>query len=216
MIEMEAIKKSFEKVKQDINDLANYILELKKDIEKINKEIEEIKRTFFLQHISNTFPTDKIENSKFLGDKPYFSSSTGNRGVPTLLRHSYDTTTSQENKDFERREIINIELDKAISKYKKELINRFKTLTRKEFEIFSLIYSLQESIDVTYKILAEKTGLAPSSVRDLVNRLIIKGIPIEKRKNINREIILKIPDELKKISNLEALEKVVNYYGFNR
>jgi len=101
------------------------------------------------------------------------------------------------------------------SNYKKEITKRFKSLTRKEFEIFSLIYSMQDAGQrIGYKNLAEKTGLAPSSVRDLINRLIIKGIPIEKEMLYNKEIVLRISDELKKIASLDALERVVNFYGF--
>ena len=235
-----AIKKSFEKVKQDINDLSSYLLELKKEIELIKKEISQLKRTLSsvgkFQHISNTNPTHKKQDSKFLRIKPYFSVSTGNKGVPTLLRHSYVTPTSHltellpmENQREKQQEVqrekgeknqnINQEkelknIGSTLSQYKSEIIKRFKNLTRKEFEIFTLIYTLQETNEVTYKLLAEKTGLAPSSVRDLVNRLVLKGIPIEKMKNINREIVVRIPDELKKISSLDALEKLVNYYGF--
>ncbi len=206
-MESESIKNAFKRVKEDINNIYYWILEMKKEINLIKKEIFEIKRTVeAFQHISNTFPTHKKENEKFTGIKPYFNSSTGNEGVPTLLRSSYAHPTSQLNELFEEK------IENTLEKYKSELYKRFKNLTSKEFEIFSLIYVLQEQTEVTYKLLAEKTGLAPSSVRDLVNRLILKGIPIQKIKKINREVALRVSDELKKISDLETLSKLVNYY----
>ncbi len=197
------------------------------------------------QHISNTCPTHTSKadtNSlKFERIKPYFNVSTGNEGVPTHFQHIYVTPTSdfqhiktnflkekeemkgieswQDWQEYEKHESksekIDV-LDNFLNTYKKEIIKRFKSLTKKEFEIFALIYKLQDSMPITYKTLAERTGLAPSSVRDLVNRLIIKGIPIQKSTLYNKEVLLRISDELKKISTLEALEKLVNFYGFNR
>jgi len=210
--EINAIKASFMKVKEDINTILASILGLKKEIEMLKNEISEIKRTLSsvgkFQHMSNTIPTHNSENKKFEGIRPYFNVSTGNEGVPTLLRHSYVTPTS----DLTELSSYKKDIDDMLEKYRSELYKRFKNLTSKEFEIFSLIYILQEQTEVTYKSLAEKTGLAPSSVRDLVNRLILKGIPIQKIKKLNREIMLRIPDELKKISDLESLSKLVNYY----
>jgi DNA-binding MarR family transcriptional regulator len=212
-MENEQIKNAFKRVKEDIDSLYLWILEIKKEIEMLKKEIFKIKRTFLIlekiQHKSNTNPTHEKPIEKFEGIKPYFQSSTGNEGVPTLLRHSYAPTTSN---STQLTELFDNKIEETLEKYKSEFYKKFKNLTNKEFEIFSLIYVLQEQTEVTYKLLAEKTNLAPSSVRDLVNRLILKGIPIQKIKKLNREIILKIPDELKKISDLEALSKLVNYY----
>jgi DNA-binding MarR family transcriptional regulator len=212
-MENEQIKNAFKRVKEDIDNLYLWILEIKKEIEMLKKEIFKIKRTFLIlekiQHKSNTSPTHEKPIEKFEGIKPYFQSSTGNEGVPTLLRQSYAPPTSN---PTQLTELFDDKIEETLEKYKSEFYKRFKNLTNKEFEIFSLIYVLQEQTEVTYKLLAEKTGLAPSSVRDLVNRLILKGIPIQKIKKLNREVILKIPDELKKISDLEALSKLVNYY----
>ncbi|MEM1535085.1 MAG: hypothetical protein QW199_01255 [Candidatus Pacearchaeota archaeon] len=100
-------------------------------------------------------------------------------------------------------------IEHMVNNYKKILARRFKSLTKKEFEIFVLIYSMQQAgLKISYKTLAEKTGLAPSSVRDLVNRLILKGIPIQKECYHSKEVFLSIPREILKISSLEALEQL--------
>jgi hypothetical protein len=246
-INVNAVRDAFSKIKEEISMIFSCLFEMKKEIEAIKNEISEIKRTFSVpthfQHISNTFPThhyDKWnENEKFLRNKAYFQSSTGNEGVPTHFQHISNTSTSllrQINANFSQQN-LQIDQPKAQSEkqpqdaklqqahdqnlneiakfesyattYKQEIVKRFKSLTKKEFDIFSLIYSMQKVDEpITYKTLAQKTGLAPSSVRDLVNRLILKGIPVEKS-IIFKEVFLKIPDEFFKIASIEALEKIV-------
>ena len=72
--------------------------------------------------------------------------------------------------------------------------------------IFSLIYQLEEEKGHTdYKTLSEKLKLTESSIRDYVQRLIKKGIPVEKTKINNKNIQLKISRNLKKIASLSTI-----------
>lgn len=214
---MDNIKKSFDRVKKDINDLANYILELKKELNRINKEIEEIRRTLlYFQQISNTYLAKKIENEKFLRNKPYFLVSTGNEGVPTDKQTDRHTTNkeiiNQLNRTFQLEEINEI-----VSELKKDLLEKFKSLTKQEFFIFSILYSLiqenenkekDEKKQITYKDIAKYAKLSESSIRDYIRRLEKKGIPIIKEKINNKLVVLTLPPELQHFFTLEKLLKL--------
>jgi DNA-binding MarR family transcriptional regulator len=96
-------------------------------------------------------------------------------------------------------------LDKLDS-IKKELRLKFKRLTNQEMLVFSTIYQLnEENREVTYNSLAERLGLSQSSIRDYVQRIIIKGIPIEKEKELNKKIILKVSNNITKIASLSTI-----------
>lgn len=215
---MDSIKEAFIKVKKDINDLANYILELKKEINRINKEIENIKRTIlYFQQVYNIKSIQKIENEKFFGNKDYFLSSTGNEGVPTDKQTNRQTINKQTNSKLKRTFQLE-EIDKVVLELKKELIEKFKSLTKQELFIFSILYSLiqeneskekQERKQITYKDIAKYAGLSESSIRDYIARLEKKGIPIIKEKINNKLVVLNLPQELKHFITLEKLMKLL-------
>jgi predicted transcriptional regulator len=73
--------------------------------------------------------------------------------------------------------------------------------------VFSTIYQLEEqdSSKTTYKQIANNLHLSESSIRDYVQRMINKGIPIKKQKINNRKVILSIPNTLKKIATLSTI-----------
>ena len=63
--------------------------------------------------------------------------------------------------------------------------------------IFNTLYSLDEgeTEEITYKIIANKINLSESSIRDYINKLIKKGIPVEKTRKNNKIIILNRSEE---------------------
>ncbi len=94
---------------------------------------------------------------------------------------------------------------------KKEIRRKFKRITKQEMLVFSTIYTLEEqNFEVTYDKLASKLNLSQSSIRDHVQRLINKGIPITKEKLNNKKIILHISPELKKIATLDTIIQLRN------
>lgn len=229
--ELLALRKDLEVIKKELDDVKN-IQEKWKTVPTHfqhisntpffpveNKEKNEGDKTYFknsignkgvpthLQHISNT-STSILRHIKtnFLQPKTF-------QGMQIQPAQQVQSRTLTQNL-FQQEKENKGELEKIehiVNNYKQILIKRFKALTKKEFEIFALIYSLQQNgLKISYKSLAEKTGLAPSSVRDLVNRLIIKGIPIQKETYHGKEVFLSIPNEILKISSLEALERLVN------
>ena len=75
--------------------------------------------------------------------------------------------------------------------------------------IFSTLYQLEdENNEVTYKILSQVLKLSESSIRDYVQRIINKGIPIKKEKPDNKKVILSISKDLKKIASLSTIIKL--------
>ena len=73
--------------------------------------------------------------------------------------------------------------------------------------VFSTIYTLEEQDpdNTTYKKVASSLKLSESSIRDYVQRLINKGIPIKKQKINNKTILLSVSQELKKIATLNTI-----------
>ena len=73
--------------------------------------------------------------------------------------------------------------------------------------VFSTIYQLEEQNPrlSNYKQISIKLGLSESSIRDYVQRMINKGIPIKKQKIDNKKLILSISSELKKIATLPTI-----------
>ena len=87
---------------------------------------------------------------------------------------------------------------------------KFKRLTQQEMLIFSTLYSLEEQNldEITYKLISNNLNLSESSIRDYINRLIHKGIPIIKTRQNNKTISLKISENLKKIATLATILKL--------
>jgi len=72
--------------------------------------------------------------------------------------------------------------------------------------IFSTVYQLEEEgFIVDYPLVASKTNLSESSIRDYTQRIIAKGFPVIKEKINNKRIILHISPELKKIASLNTI-----------
>jgi len=96
----------------------------------------------------------------------------------------------------------------SLDNIKKGIRLKFKRLTPQEMLVFSVLYNLEEQkIDeITYKTLANKIKLSESSIRDYINKLINKGVPIEKTRQNNKTIILNISQDLKNIATLAAIQ----------
>lgn len=189
----------------DENKLREAFMKIKKDIVYIFQELGMIKKEITqLKLHSNRYPTQTqyptdiptqdLRNYSLIQQN--FHSSIGSVGVPT---DSQQTVNSQSN--ILKRTFDNLDMIRNI---KQELKEKFKKLTKQEFLIFSILYTLEEELKaVTYKDIAERAGLAESSIRDYISRLEKKGLPITKEKINNRMIVLKIPKELKEITKIQ-------------
>jgi len=215
------IKTAFNKVKKDILSLKSeidQIKELLKDIqndlntEKLHKIAQESSST--IQHINPTHPNNPTHNptlrqevgglkSQFLGI------STGNEGVPTDRQTDRQTDnpthSSIENHIQEATDML-----ESLDKLKKEIRRKFKRITNQEMAVFSTIYQLEEedTNKSNYKQVALNLKLSESSIRDYVQRIINKGVPITKTKVNNKLILLSISPNLKKIASLSTIIKL--------
>ena len=118
-------------------------------------------------------------------------------------RQTDNYTQIKHKTDFEQANEILSSLDGI----KKGIRLKFKRLTPQEMLVFSTLYSLEEqnTEEITYRTLAEQLQLSESSIRDYVNKLVRKGIPIDKIRQNNKTILLKISQDLKNIATLATI-----------
>jgi DNA-binding NarL/FixJ family response regulator len=219
---MDFIKESFFRVKKDINLLEEEIKQIKEDLSKMSEQMLDLckileKKVFLKESSLNqtnqthnqtnqthnqTNQTHKIP-FKALKEENY-SFSTGNRGVSTDRQTDRQTDVKgsfYKNPLEEAPEILN-----NIDFIKKDLKKRFKKLTDQEFLVFSTIYQIDEEKGYSnYKELSKRLNLTESSIRDYINHLLKKEIPIEKKRINNKTIILNISQNLKKITSLPTI-----------
>lgn len=142
-------------------------------------------------------PTDQLTNSHSSSGDVF----NNNRENANPSVHLYDTLSK-----FEKVNEILASLDDI----KKEVRHKFKTLTPQEMLVFSTLYTLEDQKieEIGYFILAKSINLTESSIRDYINKLIKKGIPIDKTRLNNKKIILKISPNLKKIATLSTIMRL--------
>lgn len=144
--------------------------------------------------------TDKyLENNQFNNQINYSDNLNKDNQTHTKIY--------KEISDFERAKNILDSLDSI----KKEIRLKFKRLTPQEMSVFSTLYSLQEQnfTEITYKLIANNLNLSESSIRDYINKLIKKGIPIQKIRQNNKKITLSVSQDLEKIASLSTIKKLI-------
>ena len=227
------IKHAFLRAKQDIFLLKNEINQLRLELNELKQLIKSQipqdnsrnspyiyqKPASTSNFNTQTYPVTSTDTSTVPQEieglrSPNLSSSTGNRGASTDRQTDTSTDNYTEKGPFstnfnsiesniqEASEILD-----SLDRLKKEIRHKFKRVTAQEMVVFSTIYQLedQNTSEITYKLLASYLKLSESSIRDYVQRMINKGIPIKKYKINNRKIVLSISSELKKIATLSTI-----------
>jgi biotin operon repressor len=216
--------------KNEIKLISSFIDDLRAELPGILREKEEkqpeITPTHIPTHPTETptirqiiptheeIPTDKLLSQVLRGQN--LQVSTGNQGVPTDKQTNRQTNRHiiQHIKTEEKplKKLGEDHLKKAdeilasLDALKKEVRLKFKRLTTKEMQVFSLLYSLENQGEIVdYPLLAGRLTLSESSIRDYIGRLQKKGIPITKEKIANKKIILHISSKLKKIASLDTI-----------
>lgn len=198
---MDPIKEAFNNIKKDIYYLKEQINDIKIQINQIqttsNQSTHQQTDNQTLPTQNNTIQPLYIQNN---------DSSIGNEGVPTNKPTHTQTNQHTPNLDFKEANNILESLDTI----KKEIRLKFKRLTPQEMLVFDTLYTFdnQKNIEITYKIIAIQLKLSESSIRDYINKLIKKGIPIEKTRQNNKTIILKISQDLKNIATLSTIQSL--------
>jgi hypothetical protein len=208
---MDPIKEAFQRIKEDIYYLHQEVQDLKNQISILANKQTENSQITPIPAQNQTTPTENHTVQPLYS--PNTPSSIGNEGVPTDRQTNQQTNQQTQNPsqialnehsdEFEEANRILQSLDNI----KKEIRKKFKRLTTQEMLVFSTLYTLEEqnTADITYKILAEKLSLSESSIRDYTNKLINKGIPIDKIRQNNKTITLKISQDLRKIATLNTI-----------
>ena len=210
---MDPIKEAFSKIKEDISLLRDEISHLRLQIESIQATPTHNPLSTY-QQTDNQTHIQTVPTHNGVVEPPYTqnsNSSIGNEGVPTHKHTNTQThkqtenyTQTTPNSDFKQVNDILLSLDNI----KKGIRLKFKRLTPQEMLVFSVLYTMEEQnyTNVTHRAIATQINLSESSVRDYINKLINKGVPIEKMKQNNKTINLKISQDLKDIATLAIIQ----------
>ena len=211
-MDINSIKESFKRAKQDIFTLNKQIETIKNDIQEINRTLRELTNQTHNQ-INSTFHQiiPSHQQSEEAPKPSNLAISIGNDGVPTDRQTDRQTDRHihkfAQLKDDEISKIDKLSaLLNSLDSIKKDIRLKFKHLTPQEMTVFSTIYQLEEEgVSVDYSSISSKLSLSESSIRDYIQKLIKKGIPIQKFKQNNKKIILLVSKELKKIASLDTI-----------
>ncbi|NPE27183.1 hypothetical protein HNV12_04245 [Methanococcoides sp. SA1] len=207
---MDPIKEAFSKIKQDI-------IFLKEELQDIKSQISTISNTPTHNTLSTHQQTDNPTHNQTFSTHNYPIQpsyiqnnhiSTGNEGVPTNTQTHQQTHQQTENSTYNSDFKQANEILESLDNIKKEIRLKFKRLTPQEMLVFSTLYSFEEQNiqEITYKLIANQLTLSQSSIRDYINKLINKGVPIQKTKQNNKTIILNISSDLKNIATLATIK----------
>ena len=221
------IKEAFTRVKEDIEFLNNELLDIKTTMNdlhdimknltiKLENQVSTDRQTD--RHINTTNTVSSTHNTtvpqEVGGFKPVnIPISTGNEGASTDRQTDTQTDNSthiplvNEEKTIDSNIKEATEILDSLDSLKKEIRLKFKHLTTQEMLVFSTIYQLEEqgNTDITYKQISKNLKLSESSIRDYVQRMVTKGISIQKQKINNKKILLSISPNLKKIASLPTI-----------
>ncbi len=217
--EINLIKEEISKINTFLVEIGNAFCKLDQKLKNLEEEKEEIKTK---KNLNETLP-GKIEtgNLAFSPQKgKNLDISIGNGGVKTDRQTDRQTDGTQKDTVFPQEAIKTnekvslfqsaIEVLSSLDSIKKEIRLKFKRLTKQEFAVFSAIYLLEEEKGFSdYKSLSKKLNLSESVLRDYVQRLILKEIPVEKRKINNKEIHLFISPDIKKVASLDVIFNLI-------
>ncbi len=203
---MDLIKEAFLKIKEDISELRDEITKINKKINILHSKNNIQTTPTDRQTQNQTIQTQNSQLNKNLHLNHQFS--IGNEGVPT------DRQTNQQTDKHIKKDPISEfkqanEVLNSLDTIKKGIMFKFKSLTPQEMLVFSTLYSLEsQNNETTYKTLAKEINLSESSIRDYINKLIKKGVPIEKIRLNNKTILLKISEDLKTVTTLDTIIKL--------
>jgi DNA-binding MarR family transcriptional regulator len=169
-----------------------------------------------IRHKTPTQDFNKFDNStgilyfKSLKNKDLIN-STGNNGVSTDRQTDTSTDTSTGNKGVSTHNSSHNKSNTSfvlseLDNIKQDLKFKIKSLTNQEMLVLSTVYQREDQgFLVDYAFISDNLNISQSSVRDYIQRIIKKGILLEKEKINNKKIILHIPQEIKKLATLNTL-----------
>jgi len=212
---MDPIKEAFSKIKEDMSSLRAEIAQLRHQLKgtqtaPTHNTPQKPQQTDNQTHFQTTPTHNNIVQPSYT---PNLHSSIGNGGVPTdkptnqqTNQQTYQQVQNRPNSDFKQANDMLASLDNI----KRGIRLKFKRLTPQEMLVFSTLYTLEEQnhTEITYRTLAEQVALSESSIRDYINKLIKKGVPVDKIRQNNKTILLKISQDLKNIATLSTIQNL--------
>ncbi len=184
----ERIRISFQRVKEDITVLKDSLKEEKEELKEIKKKIDEI----------YAFIGEIKDNLSF-----FKKSSIGNDGV--INNHQQSSTT---NNNAQQSTTINDE-NLSLKELSRSLTFAFQSLTDREFSVFVAIFELEKQLpEVTYTDLANKLAISEPTIRNTVNRLISKKVPLQKIRFFNKKVSLSVSKDFHDANMLTKLIKI--------
>jgi len=100
-------------------------------------------------------------------------------------------------------------LKSTLSELSQTLTLAFQSLTDREFSVFAAIFELQRQLpEVTYTDLAQKLTISEPTVRNIVNQLITKKMPLQKVRFFNRKVSLSVSKDFQDLNLLTKLIKL--------
>ena len=177
-----------EAVKNSFSRAKEHICALEEKIDKLDQDLAEIKAK--IASINDLVLSQELSQS-----------SIGNDGVQQT--NNKQTT----NKHSTNKQTFNID------SIKKDILNKFKSLTQQEMLVFLTLTNLEEEsgCPIPYSAISNKLNLTEVSIRVYIGSLINKGIPIEKVKLNNKKVLLSVKKELREIELLDKLLQIQQF-----
>ncbi|MEM3074359.1 MAG: hypothetical protein QW727_00220 [Candidatus Pacearchaeota archaeon] len=228
---MDLIKDAFLKVKEDILLIKEEINKIKKELSEIQTSILTILKmqdTLFNHDSTNLIKNTPLKQINETSDSIHFNNQTDNSNFKGLKTNNINLSIGNQGVSTDRQ--TDRQTDKPtdpliqtpynsklkttdltiilnqLDALKKDIRLKVKKLTNQEMVVFSSIYQFEnEGISVDYSYLANNLNLSESSIRDYIQRIIKKGLPIIKEKKNNKKVIVKIPLEFKQLATLNTL-----------
>ncbi len=201
----ENIKKSFFKVKEDIETIERETKGNTCDISKINKKMNEIyeKIDKIDQFIEKTGKIDDI----------FFKSSIGNKGVVNDQQQSTMINNDQQCQTMPNNDQRSTTVSKQFALLDQTFVKKVRELTDREFSVFIKVYELNATNEeVHFTDLANHLKITEGTVRGSVSRIISKGLPLVKERFFNKKSSLFIDPAL---FNPQLLPEIINIRGIS-
>lgn len=206
------LKREIELLMNEFNDFKAYLNDYKSSSgnEGVINNHQQSSTTIINSQQSSTVNSNQQLNNEILGQKghlePEFSDSTIINNDQQSLMHKGEVINSNQQSST----IINVQeapvgkeqdLKRPISDIKRDLEVKFRGLTDREFSVFMAVYQLEEQLpDVNYSDVSKLLNISEMTVRGYVNSLLIKKIPLEKRRMYNKKVFLAISHEFRELN----------------
>ena len=232
-LDEDKIKKSFSKVKEDIESLKTQLNEVKSLIEALSKK--------------DIFSKKSEEKDVKVPSTPEEVSSTGNQGVYAGIHsfihsfdrhstgiHSTDTRQAETDRQQTNQNLLQNPINQQIgltnfqnnqqtnvswsSSNLKQIDSLFLTLTKQEFITFITIFQLEEDIKrgISYLELSRHMSLSEGCIRTYVSQMLKKGIPLQKIRLNNKLTLLLIEKEFKALNLKQRLLSLLSKTDLNQ